>query len=334
MTEMKNRQWLLARRPEGALKDSDFTFVESDIPAPGEGEVLVRNLVLSCDPTQRAWIAGDTYLPAVKIGEVVRSFGAGRIEASNHPGFKAGDIVLGLVGWQDYAATNPNGLNKLPPGAPIELAMGALGMIGITAYFGLLDIGRPKEGETVVVSGAAGATGSLVGQIAKIKGCHVIGVAGGAEKCRWLTHDLGFDAAIDYKADNVKARLKELCPKGIDVFFDNVGGPILDAALARLALRGRIVLCGGISSYDAAEPPAGPRNYLNLVSKRGRMEGFLVTDYMPRANEAIGALAGWIKEGKLKHRVDVQHGLENAPATLRRLFEGRNEGKQLLRVAE
>jgi NADPH-dependent curcumin reductase CurA len=209
MTEMKNRQWLLARRPEGALKDSDFTFVESDIPAPGEGEVLVRNLLLSCDPTQRAWIACDTYLPAVKIGEVVRSFGAGRIEASNHPGFKAGDIVLGLVGWQDYAATNPNGLTKLPPGAPIELAMGALGMIGITAYFGLLDIGRPKEGETVVVSGAAGATGSLVGQIAKIKGCRVIGVAGGAEKCRWLTHDLGFDAAIDYKADNVKARLKE-----------------------------------------------------------------------------------------------------------------------------
>jgi NADPH-dependent curcumin reductase len=331
---MKNRQWLLARRPEGALKDSDFTFVETEAPAPGAGEVLVRTLMLSCDPTQRAWIAGDTYLPAVRIGEVVRSFGAGRIEKSNSQGFKAGDLVLGLVGWQDYVAMKPGGLNKLPPGAPIELAMGVLGMIGMTAYFGLLDVGRPVAGETVVVSGAAGATGSLVGQIAKIKGCRAIGVAGGAEKCRWLTHELGLDAAIDYKSENVKARLRELCPKGVDIFFDNVGGPILDAALARLAMRGRVVLCGGIASYDAAEPPPGPKNYLNLVSKRGRMEGFLVTDYMPRAAEAIEALSGWIKEGRLKYRVDVQRGLENAPATLRRLFEGKNEGKQLLRVAE
>jgi NADPH-dependent curcumin reductase len=331
---MKNRQWLLARRPDGALKDSDFTFVENEAPTPGEGEVLVRALMLSCDPTQRAWIAGDTYLPAVKIGEVVRSFGAGRVEKSNAPGFAVGDTVLGLVGWQDYAAINPKGLNKLPGDTPLELAMGVLGMIGVTAYFGLLDVGRPVAGETVVVSGAAGATGSVVGQIAKIKGCRAIGVAGGPEKCRWLTDELGFDAAIDYKSDDVKARLRELCPKGIDIFFDNVGGPLLDAALARLAMRGRIVLCGGIAAYDAAEPPPGPKNYLNLVSKRGRMEGFLVFDYMPRAAEAIGALAGWVKAGKLKYRVDVQHGLENAPATLRRLFEGKNEGKQLLRVAE
>jgi NADPH-dependent curcumin reductase CurA len=331
---MKNRQWLLARRPEGALKDSDFRFAETEVPAPAEGELLIRNLILSCDPTQRAWVAGDTYLPAVKIGEDVRSFRAGRIDASNSPGFKAGDIVLGLVGWQDYVAMKPEGLSKVPPGAPIELAMGVLGMIGITAYFGLLDVGRPAAGETVVVSGAAGATGSLVGQIAKIKGCRVIGVAGGAKKCRWLTHELGLDAAIDYKAENLKARLKELCPKGIDIFFDNVGGDILDAALARLAMRGRIVLCGGIAAYDAAEPLPGPKNYLNLVSKRGRMEGFLVTDYLPRAAEAIGALAGWVKEGKIKYRVDVQQGLENAPATLRRLFEGQNEGKQLLRIAE
>jgi hypothetical protein len=334
MTEMKNRQWLLARRPEGALKDSDFTFVESDIPAPGEGEVLVRNLMLSCDPTQRTWIAMDTYLPAVKIGEVVRSGGAGRIEASNDPGFAVGDIVFGQVGWQDYVAMNPEGLSKLPRGAPLELAMGVLGMTGITAYFGLLDVGRPVAGETVVVSGAAGATGSVVGQIAKIKGCRAIGIAGGPEKCRWLTDELGFDAAIDYKSEDVKARLRELCPKGIDIFFDNVGGPILDAALARLAMRGRIVLCGGIAAYDSVEPQPGPKNYLALVSKRGRMEGFLVFDYMPRAGEAIGALAGWVKAGRLKHRVDVQHGLENAPATLRRLFDGRNEGKQLLRVAD
>jgi NADPH-dependent curcumin reductase CurA len=332
---MKNRQWLLARRPEGALKDSDFTFVETEVPAPGEGEVLVRTLMLSCDPAQRAWFAGDTYLPAVKTGEVVRGFGAGRVETSNSPGFKVGDIVLGLVGWQDFVAVNPKGqFNKLPTGASLELAMSALGMNGLTAYFGLLDVGRPVPGETVVISGAAGATGSIVGQIAKIKDCRAIGIAGGPEKCRWLTDEAGFDAAIDYKSEDVKARLKELCPKGVDIFFDNVGGPILDAALARIAMRGRVVLCGGIAAYDAAEPPPGPRNYLNLISKRGRMEGFIVLDYLPRAAEALDALAGWVKAGKLKHRVDVQQGLENAPATLRRLFEGKNEGKQLLRVAE
>ena len=312
---MKNRQWLLARRPDGAIKDSDFKLVETDVPTPGEGEVLVRNLMLSCDPTQRGWIAFDTYLPAVKIGEVVRSLGAGRIVASNHPDFAVGDLVSGLVGWQDYVVMNPKGqLNKLPPGAPLELAMSALGMTGITAYFGLLDVGRPVAGETVVVSGAAGATGSVVGQIAKIKGCRAIGVAGGPEKCRWLTDEAGFDGAIDYKSDNVAARLKELCPKGIDIFFDNVGGDVLDAALARLAMRGRVVLCGGIANYNATEPPPGPKNYLNLVTKRGRMEGFLVLDYMARAGEAIAALAGWVQAGKIKHKVDVQHGLENAPA--------------------
>ena len=332
---MKNRQWLLACRPHGAIQDSDFTFVESEIPTPGEGEVLVRTLMLSCDPTQRGWIAGDTYLPAVRIGEVVRSNGAGRIEASNHPDYKVGDIVSGMVGWQDYVVMNPKGqLRRLPSGAPLELAMSVLGMTGMTAYFGLLDVGRPVAGETVVVSGAAGATGSVVGQIAKIKGCRAIGVAGGAEKCRWLTEELGFDAAIDYKSENVRTRLKEFCPDGIDVFFDNVGGEILDRALARLALRGRIVLCGEIANYNATEPPPGPKNYLNLVSRRGRMEGFLISDYAKRFGEAASALGGWVREGKIKYRVDVQQGFENAPATLRRLFEGRNQGKQLLRVAE
>src|SRR5271166_5083529 len=332
---MKNRQWLLARRPQGAIEDNDFQFVETDAPTPGEGEVLVRVLMLSCDPTQRGWIARDTYLPAVKIGEVVRSYGAGRIEASNAPDFKLGDIVSGLVGWHDYVAMNPTGqLSRLPSTTPLELAMSVLGMTGRTAYFGLIDVGRPVAGETVVVSGAAGATGSVVGQIAKIKGCRAIGVAGGPEKCSWLTEELGFDAAIDYKSESVKARLKELCPEGIDIFFDNVGGDILDAALARLALRGRVVLCGAIANYNATEWPPGPRNYLNLLVRRGRMEGFIVIDYMPRAAEAIGALAGWVQAGKIKSQVDVEHGLENAPATLRRLFEGRNKGKQLLRVAE
>ena len=332
---MKNRQWRLARRPQGMIQDSDFDFAETDAPRPGEREVLVRTLMLSCDPAQRGWIAFDTYLPAVKIGEVVRSLGAGRIEASNNPDFKVGDIVSGFVGWQDYVALNPKDqLNKLPPGVPLELAMSALGLNGVTAYFGLLDVGRPVAGETVVVSGAAGATGSIAGQIAKIKGCRAVGIAGGAEKCRWLTAEAGFDAAIDYKAEDVQARLNELCQKGVDVYFDNVGGDILDAALAQLAMRGRVVLCGAIATYNATEQPPGPKNYLNLLLKRGRMEGFIVTDYMPRAMEAIGALAGWVQAGKIKNRVDVQHGLENAPATLRRLFDGRNQGKQLLRVAE
>jgi NADPH-dependent curcumin reductase len=332
---MKNRQWLLAQRPDGAIRDSDFKFVEIDVPTPGEGEALVRNLMRSCDPAQRIWIARDTSLPAVKIGEVVRSTGAGRIEASNNPDFAVGDVVSGFVGWQDYVVMNPKGqLNKLPPGARPELALSALGLTGLTAYFGLLEVGRPVAGETVVVSGAAGATGSVVGQIAKIKGCRAIGVAGGPQKCRWLTDEAGFDAAIDYKSENVSARLKETCPKGVDIFFDNVGGDVLDAALARLAMRGRVVLCGGIANYNANEPPPGPKNYLNLVVQRGRMEGFLVLDYMSRAGEAIAALAGWVQAGRIKNKVDVQHGLENAPATLRRLFEGRNEGKQLLRVAE
>jgi NADPH-dependent curcumin reductase CurA len=235
-TAMKNRQWLLARRPQGAIEDSDFQFVETDVPAPGAGEVLVRNLMLSCDPAQRMWLAVDTYVPAVKIGEVVRSGGAGRIEASNAPGFAVGDIVFGTTGWQDYVAMNPKGLNKLSRETPLELAMSALGANGLSAYFGLLDVGRPAAGETVVVSGAAGATGSIVGQIAKIKDCRAIGIAGGPQKCRWLTDELGFDAAIDYRSDNVRARLKELCPNGIDIYFDNVGGDILDAALKRLAM--------------------------------------------------------------------------------------------------
>src|ERR1700733_15035382 len=287
---MKNRQWLLARRPEGVIQDSDFNFVETEASTPGEGEVLVRSIMLSVDPTQRGWIAFDTYLPAVKIGEVVRSMGAGRIVASKNPDFAVGDIVSGLVGWQDYVVMNPKGqLNKLPPGAPLELAMSVFGATGITAFFGLLEVGRPVSGETIVVSGAAGATGSVVGQIAKIKGCRVIGLAGGAEKCRWLMDEARFDAAIDYKSENVPARLKELCPKGIDIFFDNVGGAVLDAALARLAMRGRIVLCGGIANYNAMEPAPGPKNYLNLVVQRGRMEGFLVLDYMSGAARGITA---------------------------------------------
>ena len=334
---MKNRQWLLERRPQGMISAADFRWVETDAPTPAEGEVLVKNLWLSCDPTQRGWIAGDTYLPAVKIGEVVRSFAVGRVVESRNPRFANGQLVQGLFGWQDYACVKPgteSAPGRLPEGVPIETAMSALGLTGITAYFGLLEIGRPQPGETVVVSGAAGATGSVVGQIARIKGCRAIGIAGGPEKCRQLVSDFGFDAAIDYKSEDVGQRLRELCPKGVDVFFDNVGGEILDAALARLARRGRVVLCGAIARYNDSALAPGPKNYLNLLVQRGRMEGFIVLDYLPRAAEAVLALSGWLKAGTLKDRVDVQHGLENAPSTLARLFKGENNGKQLLQIAD
>jgi len=336
MGDRRNRQWTLARRPQGRVQPEDFHWAEGPVPAPAEGEVLVRNLLLSCDPTQRGWMAGDTYLPAVRIGEVMRAIAGGTVVESRHPGFEPGQLVTGMFGWQDWAIARPESPSApglVPPGVPLETALSILGLTGVTAYFGLLEIGRPQRGETVVVSGAAGATGSVVGQLARIKGCRTIGIAGGPEKCRILTGELGFDAAIDYRAGDVAARLAVLCPRGIDVYFDNVGGEILDAALANLALRGRVVLCGAISRYDEDRPLPGPSNYLNLLLRRGRMEGFIVLDYLPRAAEAVGALAAWLRDGKLVNRVDVREGLEQAPAALARLFTGENGGKQLVRIA-
>lgn len=333
-----NRQWLLTRRPRGELSTEDLKWVEAPVPVPGPGEVLVRNLYFSCDPTQRSWAAGDTYFPAMKLGEVMRAFAVGEVHASNDPTFHRGQLLQGLFGWQDYAAVKKEAslfpIVPVPDGISIETAMSILGFTGITAYFGLLEVGRAKAGETVVVSAASGATGSCAAQIAKILGCRAIGIAGGADKCSYLTDELGLDAAIDYKADNVMTRLRALCPDGIDVYYDNVGGRILEAALANLALRGRIVLCGAISGYNDAAGPAGPRNYMRLLSMRGRMEGFVVVDYMPRAQEATDAIAAWLRAGKLKDLVDVQHGLENAPAILNRLFSGQNRGKQLIKVAD
>jgi NADPH-dependent curcumin reductase CurA len=332
-----NRQWRLAERPSGLDFDRCFRMVEEPAPEPGaDGDVLVRNLLFSLDPTQRGWIARDTYLPAVKIGDVMRSGAGGRVVESRHPDFAVGDLVIGMFGWQDYTLIKANASppTKVIPGVPLELAMGVLGVTGITAYFGLLEVGRPKKGETVVVSGAAGATGSVVGQIARIHGCRVVGIAGGAEKCDWLVREARFDAAIDYKAEDVPARLRELCPAGIDIYFDNVGGDILDAALAQLAMRGRVVLCGAIATYNDSELRPGPKHYLNLLLKRGRMEGFLVLDYMARAPEAVTALWAWVQRGDLVHMVDVQQGFENAPSTLKRLFAGENRGKQLLRIAD
>lgn len=333
-----NRQWRLASRPNGLVEDSNFRWVEEPVPAlSADGQVLVRNLYLSLDPTQRGWMARDTYMPAIPIDAVIRAFAVGKVVESRHPGFAAGDIVSGLFGWQDYAVADGNmrgAVTKVPAGVPIPLAMSALGLTGLTAYFGLLDVGQPKAGQTVVVSGAAGATGSVVAQIAKIKGCRVVGIAGGKAKCDWVVRELGADACVDYKGEDVGARLRELCPKGIDVYFDNVGGEILDLALARLAFKGRVVICGAISQYNSNELPAGPKHYMNLLLQRGRMEGFLVTDFLPRAGEAVAELSGWIQSGKLKDQVDVQEGIENAPRVFRRLFTGENLGKQLLKIAD
>jgi NADPH-dependent curcumin reductase CurA len=336
MEPLTNRQWRLAARPEGMVGDEHFCWVEEPAPrVEADGQVLVRNLYLSCDPTQRGWMARDTYLPAVAIGEVMRSFGVGRVVESRHKAFAEGQLVQGVLGWQDYALVDGDDvrLTTVPPDVPIPIAMSALGVTGLTAYFGLLEVGRPEAGETVVVSGAAGATGSVVGQIARIVGCRTVGIAGGPDKCRWLVEEAGFDAAVDYRSENVARRLIKLCPDGIDIYFDNVGGEILDAALARLAFNGRVVLCGAISQYDRTEPGPGPSNYLNLLLQRGRMEGFIILDYLDRAGEAIAQLGRWVEAGEIKVQVDIQEGLENAPRTLRRLFTGENVGKQLLRIA-
>lgn len=338
MTTPQNRQWRLAARPQGTLRDTDFTFTSEPIPTPGDGQILVRVLYLSCDPAQRGWLDDrPSYVPPVALGEVMRAGGVGQVVTSNSEHFQPGDLVTGGFGWQDYVVTGGEGpfpVRKLPAGVSPMLALSVLGLTGLTAYFGLLDVGRPQTGETVLVSGAAGATGSVVGQIAKIRGCRVIGIAGGADKCRWLTETAGFDAAIDYKSESLPDRLKALCPKGIDIYFDNVGGDILDAALARLAFKGRVVICGGISKYNDAAPAPGPKNYLALLVQRGRMEGFIVMDYAARYGEALRELAGWVAEGRIRHQEDIQEGLENAPATLRRLFEGKNIGKQILKVAD
>jgi len=330
-----NRRWTLAARPHGMVKESDFAFSETPVPQPGDGQVLVRVLYLSFDPTQRGWIEDrPSYLPPVQIGEVMRASAVGEVMESKHTGFAKGDLVQGLFGWQDYAVVPGAMLGaKIPAGVPPTWTLGVLGITGITAYFGMLDLGKPKAGETVVVSGAAGATGSVAGQVAKLQGARVVGIAGGPSKCAWLTKEAHFDAAIDYKHDDVAARLRELCPKGVDVYFDNVGGEILDAVLGQIAQRARVVLCGGISGYNEATPPPGPRNLMNLVIQRGRMEGFIVIDYAARFGEAIAKLSEWVQSGAIVHQEDVQRGLEHAPRTLLRLFTGANTGKQLLQLS-
>ncbi len=329
-----NRQITLARRPSGPVGPELFEARTVETPALEDGQLLVKTLLVSIDPTIRGWIERDTYLPKIELGAVVRSAGAGVVVESKHPKLKAGDRVFGMLGWQEYAVLSDKDMPQpIPPGIDLRDALSVLGVTGLTAYFGLKEIGKPQAGETVVVSGAAGATGSVVGQLAKAWGCRVVGIAGGAAKCAWL-REIGFDDAIDYKAEDLGKRLAETCPKGIDVFWDNVGGPTLDAALARLAMRARVVVCGAISQYEDFEHAYGPKNYLNLISRRARMEGFLVLDYAPRFMEGIMTLGGLIGQGKLKHKTTVLDGLDKTPEALQRLFTGDHDGKLMVRVAE
>ncbi len=339
MAELKNRQWLLAARPQGLIKESDFRWNETAVPALKDGEILVRNLAFSFDPTQRGWMSMDTYIPAIPIGQVMRASAIGQITESKKQGFAKGDLVQGLFGWEDYTVTDGAGLfsvEKFPKGTDPLLALSLLGITGLTAYFGTLSVGLPKSGDTFVVSGAAGATGSVAGMIAKVKGCRVIGIAGGKKKCDWLVNEAGFDGAIDYKNENVGDALTRLCPRGIDVYFDNVGGEILEQVLDRLAFRARVVLCGAISQYNEAEGVAAhpPRNYFRLIFHGARMEGFLVFHFAQQYPQARAELAKWHAEGKVKNQIDLQQGLENAPKTIIRLFTGANFGKQLLKLAD
>jgi len=326
-----NKQIVLAQRPSGELTSECFAIAESAVPQPGDGEVLVRVEWLSIDPTIRMWMAMDTYLPAIEMGAPIRSAGLGTVVESNNDDIPVGTRLFGTPGWQEYAVMGPKD-QVVPEGVDPTAALSVFGITGLTAYFGLLEIGRPKQGETVVISAAAGATGSVVGQIAKLHGCRVVGIAGSEDKCRWLTEELGFDAVINYRSENVGKALADACPSGIDVYFDNVGGEILEAVIANLALRGRIVMCGAISQYNEAIPEPGPRNLSALISKRGRMEGFIILDFLPRAGEAIAQLATWVMAGNVKFSVDVMEGLDSAPAALEKLFTGQNIGKMLVRL--
>jgi hypothetical protein len=332
----RNRRLVLAERPSGMLDEQTVRVEETDVPQPGAGEALARVRFLSIDPTIRTWMDdAPGYLPPIAIDEVVRSGGIAEVLESNCDSYAPGDLLFGMTGWQDYviADEGERAMQSLPAGISPTIALGLFGITGMTAYFGMTDVGRVKEGDVVVVSGAAGATGSTAGQIAKIKGASkVIGIAGGAEKCGWIAEELGFDATIDYKGENVAQRLSELAPDGIDLYFDNVGGEILDACLGQLAMRGRVVLCGAISTYTDRGATTGPANYRSLIIRRGRMEGFIIIDYLDRFPEGQAAMAGWLAAGQIKASEHIVEGLERAPDALNLLFTGGNTGKMIVRV--
>jgi NADPH-dependent curcumin reductase CurA len=340
LSTLVNHQVRLASRPVGPASAANWQFTEEAVAEPQDGGVLVKTLALSLDPAMRGWMNdGKSYIAPVGIGEVMRAGGVGRVIASRNPAFAVGDTVAGLFGVQEYW--------QAPAGKPvgralekIDLKLGSatqwlnvLGMPGMTAYFGLMDVGQPKAGDTVVVSGAAGAVGQTVGQLAKIKGCRVVGIAGGVAKCEWVVKELGFDACIDYKGGSVREGLKTHCPKGVDIYFDNVGGEILDHVLAKLAPKARIVICGAISQYNNTTPVQGPKNYLSLLVNRARMEGLVVFDYAARFPVAIAELSGYLKDGRMKSKEDVvEGGVALFPQTLNKLFSGENFGKLVLQV--
>ncbi len=330
----QNRRLVLAKRPSGLVDESTVRLESEAVPDIADGEALVRVRYLSIDPTIRTWMDDiPSYLPPIEIGEVIRSGGVGEVIDSRSEAYTPGQLLFGMTGWQDYVVVDAGerAMQVLPDGVPPGIAIGILGVTGMTAYFGITDVGQVKADDVVVVSGAAGATGSAAGQIAKIKGAKkVVGIAGGAEKCAFIVDELGFDDAIDYKNDNVAARLRETCPDGIDLYFDNVGGSILDDCLGNLALRGRVVLCGAISTYNSDGPPPGPSNYLTLVVNRGRMEGFIILDYLDRFPAAQMEVAAWIAEGKIKSSEHLVQGLEHAPEALNLLFSGGNTGKVIV----
>jgi NADPH-dependent curcumin reductase len=332
----QNHAWRLMKRPVGDIADDDLVYKPEAMPEPKDGEFVIRTVYLSLDPTNRIWMSDmEQYMPPVELGAIMRGGIVGRVHASKHPGFKVGDLVGGLGGWAEYCLSNGEGIMPFPeiPGVPLTQIFGTLFLVGPTAYFGLLDICAPKPGETVVVSAAAGAVGSIVGQIAKIKGARVIGIAGGAEKCKMVTEFYGFDACIDYKNENVRKRLDELCPNGIDCNFENVGGDIMEAVMERMNNYGRMSLCGMISGYNDTAPKPGPRAWPLILMHRLKVQGFIVTDYATRFGEAAQDMVQWMMAGKLKTKQDVRQGLENAVVSLRDLYTGGNSGKLMVQVS-
>lgn len=331
-----NRQWRLKSRPTGLIKADNFELVSQPIPELAENQILIRSVYLSLDPAMRGWLTDrPSYVPPVQIGEVMRGLAVGIVEKSNHPKFATGDRVQGMFGWQEYLLSNGDAVTKLPDSElPFSAYLGLFGLAGLTAYAGLVEVGQPKAGETLLISGAAGSVGSLVGQIGKIKDLHVVGIAGTDEKCKWLRDELGFDVAVNYKDADYKKQLKTACPKGVDIYFENVGGEILETALFLMNTFGRVVVCGMISQYNATAPVPGPSNMALIISKRLKVQGFIATDHYSKVKEMVSLFTQWHNSGKLKYRVEIVRGLESAPTAINKLFDGSNTGKLMIEVSD